>query len=336
MKIEENISLKPYNTFGIEARAKYFASFSNADQLIEILAHPSAKNPFVLGGGSNILIRGDMDKMVLKNDVAGIEVVREDEHHVYVKVGAGQNWHQLVLYCIQRDWAGIENLSLIPGNVGAAPMQNIGAYGVELKEVFEELEAYYFKDRKILVLSNNDCEFNYRDSAFKGKWMDQFIILSVTLRLNKVPVFHTNYGAIREELDKMGVKDLSIGAISNAVIRIRESKLPDPSKIGNAGSFFKNPSVSASVFDRLSKEFPGIVGYKNEDGTIKLAAGWLIEHCGWRGFRRGDAGVHQNQALVLVNYGKASGQEIYDLSTEILESVKNKYSIILEREVNVV
>jgi UDP-N-acetylmuramate dehydrogenase len=336
MNIQENISLKSYNTFAIDARAKYFGSFTNVDQLYELLVHPSAKNPFVLGGGSNILIRGDMDRMVLKNEVSGIEVVNEDEHHVYVKVGAGQNWHQFVLYCIDRDWPGVENLSLIPGNVGAAPMQNIGAYGVELKEVFEELEAYHFEERKIYALSANDCEFGYRDSAFKGKWKDQFLILSVTLRLNKIPVFHTSYGAVQEELEKMGVKDLSIAAISKAVIRIRESKLPDPAKIGNAGSFFKNPSVNGSRFEILSKEFPGIVGYKNEDGSMKLAAGWLIEQCGWKGFRKGDAGVHEKQALVLVNYGKASGQEIYDLSAEILESVKNKFGVILEREVNII
>lgn len=336
MNFLENISLKPFNSFGIDVPAKKFASFSNVDQLREMLTSNGQQEVIILGGGSNILFTKKVDGLVLKNEVKGIDLIHEDDRHIYVKAGAGEPWHPFVLYCLERNWAGIENLSLIPGNVGAAPMQNIGAYGVELKEVFEELEAFDLIDNITRTFTLNDCEFGYRDSIFKRRYKNQFIILSITLRLNKKPVFHTSYGAIGEELEKMGVKNLTIEAISQAVIRIRSSKLPDPAQIGNAGSFFKNPSVSKEFFDVLKEKFPGIIGYPNEDGTMKLAAGWMIESCGWKGFRKGDAGVHPKQALVLVNYGNASGGEIYDLSNEIIQSLLTKFGVMLEREVNII
>jgi UDP-N-acetylmuramate dehydrogenase len=350
--IAANRSLQAYNTFGIKATARYFASFSGQEELGALLEFADGRKggpprvpALVLGGGSNLLLTGDFDGLVMRNEIKGIELVREDEHYVYVRVGAGENWHQFVEYCLQRNWAGVENLSLIPGSVGASPMQNIGAYGVEIKEVFYELEAWHRKENKVYAFSVNDCGFGYRESVFKQQYKDQYVILNVTYRLNKTPKFHTEYGAIREELDKMGIQQLTIQAISQAVIRIRTAKLPDPAQIGNAGSFFKNPTVAAKRFAALQAKFPGIPGYPTGedegpavevDASIKLAAGWLIEQCGWKGFRRGDAGCHDRQALVLVNYGNATGKEIYDLSEEILRSVKAKFGIELEREVNIV
>lgn len=350
MVITENVDLKPYNTFGMEVTAKWFAPFAGQEELGDLLAFSAGKPLMILGGGSNILLLDHFEGLVLHNAIKGIEQITEDDLYVYVRAGAGENWHSFVLYCLQRNWAGVENLSLIPGNVGASPMQNIGAYGVEIKEVFYELEAWNREENKVYTFSVNDCDFGYRESVFKRQYRDQFVILNVTFRLNKRPKFHTEYGAIREELDKMGVRDLSIQAISEAVIRIRSSKLPDPAKIGNAGSFFKNPTVSTGIYDRLHAEFPGMPGYPVEEeegntadsdgrsgtGRTKLAAGWLIEQCGWKGVRRGDAGCHDRQALVLVNYGHATGRQIYDLSEEILQSVKEKFGIELEREVNII
>jgi len=336
MELLDNISLKPYNSFGIEALARKFATFSDEDQLGSLLEQKGKMPLLVLGGGSNILLTGNFDGLVLKNDVKGIELIREDDRHVYVRVGAGENWHRFVLYCIERHWAGVENLSLIPGNVGATPIQNIGAYGVEVKEVFEELEAYDIKGKKVRFFSVNDCQFGYRESVFKTKLKNQFAILHVTFRFNKVPIFNTSYGAIEQELEKMGVQKPSIEAISQAVIRIRSSKLPDPAQIGNAGSFFKNPTVPAKTFHKLKEKFSGILGYENPAGDVKLAAGWLIEQCGWKGFRKGDAGCHERQALVLVNYGNASGKDIYTLSEDILQSVHKKFGVELEREVNII
>jgi UDP-N-acetylmuramate dehydrogenase len=343
-----DISLKKYNTFGIDAIARYFAVFSTQDELAALLDGVPGQmvgSPFILGGGSNILLTKNIDGPVMRNEIKGIELVDEDEHYVYVTVGAGENWHGFVQYCLRRNWAGVENLSLIPGSVGAAPMQNIGAYGREVKDVFHELTAWDLNGKKVYTFTLNDCCFGYRDSIFKGKSKGRFIILSVTFRLNKIPVFHTAYGAIREELERMGVQELSIQAISQAVVHIRTSKLPDPAQIGNAGSFFKNPSIPSIHFEYLQKQFPGIVGYPESSagataqptaGTTKLAAGWLIEQCGWKGYRHGDAGVHTRQALVLVNYGHATGQELYDLSEEILRSVHEKFGVTLEREVNIV
>jgi UDP-N-acetylmuramate dehydrogenase len=329
----ENISLKNYNTFGIKAAASRFAVFSTVDQLASLVGE--ARPPLViLGGGSNVLLTKDITGSVLVNALKGIDLVLEDEKYLYVRVGAGENWHGFVQYCLGHGWAGVENLSLIPGSVGAAPMQNIGAYGVELKEVFHELEAWDLEDGRVRMFTLNDCHFGYRESIFKKEYKGRFIILNVTFRLNRIPVFHTQYGAIREELDKMGVQQLSIQAISQAVIHIRSTKLPDPAQIGNAGSFFKNPTIPNDRFAALQAQFPGIVGYPVQKAT-KLAAGWLIEQCGWKGFRRGDAGCHASQALVLVNYGHATGREIYDLSEEILRSVRQKFGVTLEREVNI-
>ncbi|MFI5133572.1 MAG: UDP-N-acetylmuramate dehydrogenase [Chitinophagales bacterium] len=336
MITRENISLKPYNTFGIDASARYFGAFSSIEDLIQPGTIQSGLPIFILGGGSNILFTKNFDGVVLKNEIRGIEELDEDEEYIYVRAGAGENWHQLVLYCIKNNWAGIENLSLIPGNVGAAPMQNIGAYGVELQDVFLSLEAFHLYEKKIITFTPDDCEFGYRESVFKRKYKSQFVILNVTFRLRKHPVFHTSYGTVQQELEKMGVKELSIQAISQAVINIRTSKLPDPAQISNAGSFFKNPEITNNQFSEIKNQFPEVVGYSLLNGNIKLAAGWLIEQCGWKGFRRGDAGVHTKQALVLVNYGNAKGNEIYDLSKEILQSVKEKFGVELEREVNIV
>jgi UDP-N-acetylmuramate dehydrogenase len=355
MQIQENISLRPYNTFGIDARAKYFAAFKDIDELEETLnfktacrtGRPKTLN-LILGGGSNILFTKDFDGLILKNEISGIDELHEDNEYVYVRAGAGENWHRFVMHCLSRNWAGLENLSLIPGNVGASPMQNIGAYGVELEDVFYSLEAFHLREKKIFSFSNADCEFGYRNSVFKGRYKDQFAITSVTFRLRKKPIFHTSYGAINEELDKMGVKELSIQAISQAVINIRSSKLPDLKETGNAGSFFKNPLVSKEKFEQLKKPFPGIVGYKNADGSVKLSAGWLIEQCGpdnpdsyrdgtsWKGYRKDDAGCYSKQALVLVNYGNAKGKEIYNLSEEILQSVEKQFQVRLEKEVNII
>ena len=338
MEFRENFSLKSLNTFGIDVYAKYFASFKTSDELAKCIAQPTnqSTNQLILGAGSNILLTKDYNGLVLKNEIAGIEKIREDIDHVYVRAGAGVNWHEFVLYCIENELAGAENLSLIPGSVGASPMQNIGAYGVEIKDIFHELEAYSIGDKKQVAFSKPDCEFGYRESVFKNKYKGEFIITSVTYRLNKKPVFNTSYGAIEAELMKEGVHTLSIKAISDAVISIRQSKLPDPAVIGNAGSFFKNPTVSNAQFAKLKNKFPVIVGYPVNEHETKLAAGWLIEQCGWKGYRNGDAGCHARQALVLVNYGHAKGQEILELSEKIIDSVQHMFDVQLHQEANIV
>lgn len=315
--------------------ARWFTAVQTQEALRELYANKKiVANHFILGGGSNILFTKNVDGLVVKNELKGIEVVKEDADFVYVEAGAGENWHEFVVDCIRNKRAGVENLSLIPGNVGAGPMQNIGAYGVELKDVFHELEAFHIRENHLKTFSASECKFGYRESVFKHKLKNQFFITNVTFRLKKNPTFNTSYGAIETELKAMNVKDISIAAISQAVINIRTSKLPDPKVIGNAGSFFKNPVVSAEKHAQLKKDFPEMVSYPNGN-DFKLAAGWLIEKCEWKGKRFGDAGVHKNQALVLVNYGNASGQEIFDLSTKVMESVKGKFGVVLEREVNV-
>jgi UDP-N-acetylmuramate dehydrogenase len=314
------------------------ASFSDTEALEELLNHKTIKtrNKLILGGGSNILPTRDIDGVVLRNEIRGIEVTGEDADHVYVKAGAGENWHLFVLHCIRNRHAGIENLSLIPGNIGASPMQNIGAYGVEIKDVFHQLEAYHINERSKRIFSLQECAFGYRESVFKHSAKGQYVITSVTFKLNKRPFFNTSYGAIQQELDRMGITELSLEAISQAVINIRSSKLPDPKEVGNAGSFFKNPEVSASQFESLKSSFPALSAFPLPNGNFKLAAGWLIEQCGWKGHRKGDAGCYSKQALVLVNYGNASGTEIYELSEAIIASVREKFGVVLEREVNVV
>jgi UDP-N-acetylmuramate dehydrogenase len=338
MQISKDVSLKQFHTFHTEVTAKYFAAFQSLGELQHILDSGEIKNEslLILGGGSNILFTKNFNGLVLKNEIGGIETVHEDERHVYVKAGAGVNWHQFVLHCIHRNLAGVENLSLIPGSVGASPMQNIGAYGAEVRDVFHSLEAYNLEEKRTYTFSSNDCEFGYRESVFKRKYKDQFVILDVTFALNKSPYYNVSYGAVEEELKKMNVHQLSIRTISDAVINIRTSKLPDPDVIGNAGSFFKNPRVSNSAVDKLRISFPVIPSFKTDEEHVKIPAGWLIEQCGWKGYRSGDAGCYDKQALVLVNYGNASGNEIVKLSDDIAASVFKKFGIKLEREVNVI
>lgn len=290
----------------------------------------------VFGGGSNILLTRDWPGVILLNEITGMEVVEETDEHVVVRSGAGELWHQFVTYCVGQGWGGIENLSLIPGKVGAAPMQNIGAYGVEIKDVFDHLEALRLSDGAVVRFSAAECRFGYRESFFKREGKGQYIILNVAFKLAKHPQVHTHYGSIKHELEKRGITQPSIQDVSDAVISIRRSKLPDPLALGNAGSFFKNPVVSAELADRIKAEYPDMVSFPAGDGQVKLAAGWLIEKAGWKGFREANLGVHKDQALVLVNYGGSTGKAIYDLSTRVLESVKEKFGVELEREVNIV
>lgn len=336
MTIRENIPLRPYNTFGMNVSARWFTAVQTQEELHELFEgeKKQQRSHLVLGGGSNILFTKDVDGLVIRNELRGIELVNEDDDFVYVKAGAGEVWHEFVLDCIRHDRAGAENLSLIPGSVGAGPMQNIGAYGVELKDIFHSLEAFHIHNLVSRSFSALECNFGYRESVFKRELKNQFFITSVTFRLSKKPKLNTSYGAIEKELEAMGVSSPTIADVSNAVIHIRSSKLPDPARIGNAGSFFKNPVVSAVLHEKLKAEFPAIVSYPS-GSEFKLAAGWLIEQCGWKGKRLGDAGVHKDQALVLVNYGNASGQELFDLSSRVMESVKEKFGVELEREVNI-
>ncbi len=334
MNLLENHSLKKLNTFGVECYAKAFVEANTKSDIQNLLSSKNiASQPIlILGGGSNILFTKDFDGLVIKNNISGMELIKEDSEYYYVRAGAGVVWHQFVLYCIKHNYAGVENLSLIPGSVGAAPIQNIGAYGEELKDIFWELEAINILEDKNIVLSNSDCKFGYRNSIFKNEAKGKYIILTVTFKLLKKPKLNTSYGAIIQEIEKMGIKEVSVEAISKAVCNIRRSKLPDPEKIGNAGSFFKNPVISLEQFEKIKIEFPEIKSFK-DSGGMKLAAGWLIEQCGWKGKQIGQAGVHKDQALVLVNYGTAKGAEIYDLSSKVLQSVKEKFGVSLEREV---
>jgi UDP-N-acetylmuramate dehydrogenase len=338
MDLRERISLKPYNTFGIEAFAERFGAFQTILQLQELLQENNRHDSplLILGGGSNILLTENFKGLVLKNEITGIEVLQEDEECVMVRVGAGENWHRFVLYCLDNNLAGVENLALIPGSVGASPMQNIGAYGVEIKDVFHSLDALHIGERTIQSFTNQECAFGYRESVFKNRYKGQFVITSVTYRLHKKPHFNTSYGAIQQELEKMGVQELSIQAVARAVMAIRSSKLPDWKVTGNAGSFFKNPQINYTLFERLKAEYPAMPSFPIDQNTVKLPAGWLIEQCGWKGYRKGDAGCYSKQALVLVNYGKATGREIYTLSEEIIRSVEDKFGISLEREVNII
>lgn len=336
MNIQENYPLKKLNTFGINVFAKYFASFASDGELKELLEQAGlSPKQMILGGGSNILFIENYDGLVLKNNIPGISIVDEDEDFTFIKAGAGVKWHQFVMFCVNTNLRGVENLSLIPGNVGASPMQNIGAYGVEIKDVFFELEALHLKEKKNYKFSAADCEFGYRESVFKKKYKDQFAILNVTYRLRKKHEFNISYGSIETELAKMNVEKLTVKAVSHAVIRIRTSKLPDPAVIGNAGSFFKNPVISLDEFVKNNLQQLNVPFYKTHEEYYKIPAGWLIEQCGWKGYRKNDAGCYEKQALVLVNYGNASGKEIYNLSEEIKESVKEKFGIELEREVNI-
>ena len=328
-------SLKAYNTFGLDCKAKLFAAFQSDKELKKLL--PKAQEPLlILGGGSNILLTQDFEGTVLKNEIQGIEIVKENEEHAIVKVGGGEVWHDFVMWSIENKLGGIENLSLIPGSVGAAPMQNIGAYGVEIKSVFEQLEAIEIDTLTSKKFNNEACQFGYRYSIFKGELKGKYIITKVYFKLQKKHNFNTSYGAIEEELKNMGATTLSLKAVSQAVINIRESKLPNPQEIGNSGSFFKNPVISTEQFKELQKEFPNIVGYSVSKDETKIAAGWLIDEAGWKGYRKGDVGIHKNQALVLVNYGNAKGEELVALSREVQQSILYKFGIQLEPEVNII
>jgi UDP-N-acetylmuramate dehydrogenase len=335
MNIQENISLLPYNTFGIDKKAKYFVQAISEMDVKSALKEAKRLNLslIVLGGGSNILLTKDLDALVLKIDIKGIKVIEENENTVIVEAGAGENWHDFVLHCIEKGWCGVENLSLIPGTVGASPMQNIGAYGVEIKEVFHRLTALNRESTEEKTFTWEDCRFGYRESIFKNELKDQFIITKVKFKLNKKPIFHTEYGAIMDTLREMGIKELNVKHISDAVIKIRQTKLPDPKTIGNAGSFFKNPTVGISTFNQLKESYPAIPGFPNQEG-IKIPAAWLIEQAGWKGKTFGKIGVHIHQPLVLVNYGGGDGEEIRLLSQRIQESIKNKFGVELHPEVN--
>ena len=333
MEFNHNHPLKNLNTFGISANAENFANFNSIEELKRLLEN--AKQPLmILGGGSNILLTQNIKGSILKNEIFGIDIIEEDNKSVTVKVGGGVVWHDFVLWSIERNLGGLENLSLIPGSVGAAPMQNIGAYGSEIKSVFKQLEAVNIESKELKIFENKDCQFGYRTSIFKTQLKNKYVICSVTFRLNKYPEFNTSYGAIEDELRDMG-EITSLKSISQAVINIRSRKLPDPNIIGNSGSFFKNPTISNIEFQSLKKDFPLIVGYPNGDNETKVAAGWLIEQAGWKGFRDGDAGVHKNQALVLVNYGNAKGKDILNLAKKIQDSVEQKFGIQLIPEVNI-
>ncbi len=334
--ISENISLKPFNTFGIDVKTKRFARFANVKGLSDILSQRNEDPLLILGGGSNILMTRDFNGLVLKNEIKGYEVISENEENVIVKVGAGEVWHEFVLKNIENNFGGTENLSLIPGSVGASPMQNIGAYGVEIKDVFVELEAFHIKTGEIHNFSHKECNFGYRESVFKREKKGEYIIVSVTYRLTKKHKVNVVYGAILEELQKNGVAQPTIKSVSNAIIAIRSSKLPDPKEIGNAGSFFKNPVVNVSILNEIKKTHPTVPNYPAPNGKVKLAAGWLIEKAGWKGKRIKNYGVHKNQALVLVNYGNSTGAEILDLSSRIIADVENEFGVCLEREVNII
>ena len=336
MIIQENVSLRPFNTFGFDATARHFVSITSVSQLQELLRDPQWKSVprWILGGGSNVLITQNVEGLVIKIAITGIECVHEDEQYVWLRVGAGENWHQFVLYCVENEYAGVENLSLIPGTVGAAPMQNIGAYGVEIKDVFEELQAVEIATGQVKTFDSTACAFGYRESVFKHTLKNQYIITSVTFRLQKTPAFRVTYGDIQKTLEAMHIQELSLRAISEAVIHIRQSKLPDPAQIGNAGSFFKNPEISKSQFEALQAQYPTLPGYPVNDETVKVPAGWLIEQAGWKGYRLGSVGVHDRQALVLVHYGEGTGQQIKDLAAQVQASVDSKFGIKLSPEVN--
>ncbi len=337
MQLQENKSLKQYNTFGIDCKARYFVSVEDSEQLKTVLKNNPHTHIFVLGGGSNLLLTQDIDALVLHINMKGISVVEETQQYVLVEAMAGENWHDFVTFCIKNNFGGVENLSLIPGNVGTAPVQNIGAYGVELKDVFESCQVLSVENIEKSIFYKEDCHFGYRDSVFKNEAKGKYIITSVRFRLTKNKhLLKTSYGAIEEELTHNGISQPTIKDISCAVIAIRQKKLPNPKEIGNSGSFFKNPVVSKSVFKRFSLSHPNAPYYKLPGERYKIPAGWLIEQAGFKGKRYGDAGVHKNQALVLVNYGKATGKEIWELAQKIKTSVKDTFGITIESEVNVI
>jgi len=337
MDVQKDISLKSYNTFGIDAKAKFFCEINSVDDLrlaLQLEEHPKK---FVISGGSNMLITGDINSLVLHINLKGKEIVCEDNGAVTLKIMAGENWHEMVLWTLENDYGGLQNMSLIPGNTGTAPIQNIGAYGVELKDTFVCCEAMDVETFQLKNFSKEDCQFGYRDSFFKNEGKGKYIITSVTFELTKRNhKKNTSYGAIEAELKKEGISDPSIKDISNAVIAIRQSKLPDPKVLGNSGSFFKNPIIGASEFHTFTSDHPDAPFYKVSEDAYKIPAGWLIEQCGFKGKRFGNAGIHKNQALVLVNHGKATGEEILDLAYHIIGAVDKKFGIQITPEVNII
>lgn len=313
------------------------AEFTSLRELQQALVEFPHESFIFLGGGSNVLFTGNYEGLVLRNCIRGIEIVEENSDYVYLKAYSGENWHDLVMHCVAKNWGGIENLSLIPGTVGAAPMQNIGAYGVELEQVFISLEAFNLHDLRLETFTKEQCNFGYRESVFKRHLKGQYFIYSVTLRLEKHPRIHAEYGDIKQVLANRGIDaaNATISDISKAVIEIRQSKLPDPKEIGNSGSFFKNPVISAEHFESLKEQYPGIKGFEQYNG-VKVPAAWLIEQCGWKGKRVGNTGSHARQALVLVNYGGATGSEVWQLAQDIIASVEAKFGVKLEPEVNII
>lgn len=337
MKIQQQFSLKEYNTFGIDARASHFAEVKSVEDLREVLQLKGYPEKIVLGGGSNMLITGDLDALVLYINLKGVHVVSEDEDEVVIQAMAGENWHNLVLWTLERGYGGLENLSLIPGNTGTAPIQNIGAYGVELKDTFDGCEALEVRSLRLVHFSKEDCRFGYRDSFFKNEGKGNYILTSVSMRLTKRRhILHTSYGDIEAELLRRGIQNPTIRDVSAAVVSIRQSKLPDPKELGNSGSFFKNPVLQRSVFEDFQKKHPEAPFYKVSGNAYKVPAGWLIEQSGFKGRRFGDAGVHAKQALVLVNYGNATGGEILELAKKIQDEVYRKYNIHITPEVNII
>jgi len=335
LKIQQNISLKNYNSFGIDVNAKRFVSIQSFYDLQEILK--TEKNVFLLSGGSNMLLTKDIDQLVLLIDIKGISIDQEDENNVYLTVNAGEDWHQFILWCISQNYGGIENLSLIPGNVGTCPIQNIGAYGVEVKDVITKVEGLDIESSKRIEFSNSECQFGYRNSIFKNELKGKIVLTSVSFRLTKKNhVLNTSYGAIESELNQQNILTPTIKDVSDAVIKIRQSKLPDPKKIGNSGSFFKNPVISIALFQKLQSTYPEIPSYPISDSTVKVPAGWLIEKTGLKGKRFGETGIHKKQALVLVNYGTATGKEVYDLAKKVQQTVLETFGIQLEIEVNII
>ncbi|MBS7564123.1 UDP-N-acetylmuramate dehydrogenase [Mucilaginibacter sp. Bleaf8] len=337
LQIQENVSLKPYNTFGIEAKARYFVEINEEQDLVSLFSDAQwhAFERLVIGGGSNMLLVTDFNGLVVRLNIQGISDYAEGDT-VFVEAGAGEVWNDLVNFCVDNGFAGMENLSLIPGSVGASPIQNIGAYGVELKDVFESCRAFEIATQQFKTFSKEDCQFGYRESVFKSALRGQYIIVSVKFRLSVTPRLNLSYGAIEQELANRGISNPTIKEVSQVVAAIRVSKLPDPSTIGNSGSFFKNPVIPQAQFESIYKSYPAIANYPAGEGYVKLAAGWLIEQCGWKGKTIGHTGTWKNQALVLVNHGGATGQEVYSLSSQIIDSVYTKFGVMLEREVNII
>jgi UDP-N-acetylmuramate dehydrogenase len=337
LQIQENVSLKNFNTFGVDVNARYFVEINHADELTELFLDPQWQQgkTLVMGGGSNMLLVNDFKGLVIRINIRGIEH-RISHQEVFVEAGAGEVWNDLVNFCILRNYAGLENLSLIPGSVGASPIQNIGAYGVELQDVFHSCCAFEVATGIIKKFTKADCHFGYRESVFKNELKDKYIITSVKFHLSLIPRLNLSYGAIGQVLSERGITTPTIKDVSQVVSEIRVSKLPDPSTIGNAGSFFKNPIISQQEFEIVHAQHPGLVHYPSGEGLVKLAAGWLIEQCGWKGVTSGNTGTYKNQALVLVNHGGATGQEVYSFSSNIIDSVYVKFGVRLQREVNII